>query len=55
MERTLAGIGGKLPRSNLGYLAELLLAFSKRMPNETRSWLKELFAQVSKNLFLASQ
>ncbi|KAK9900916.1 ARM repeat-containing protein [Cystobasidium minutum MCA 4210] len=45
MERTLAGIGGKLPRSNLGYLAELLLAFSKRMPNETRSWLKELFAQ----------
>ena len=48
LERTLAGVGGKLPRSNLGYLAELLLAFSKRIPNETRAWLKELLAQVSK-------
>lgn len=47
LERTLAGVGGKLPRSNLGYLAELLLAFSKRIPNETRVWLKELMARVS--------
>jgi hypothetical protein len=46
LEKTLAGVGGKLPRSNLGYLAELLLSFSKRMPNETRVWLKELFALV---------
>lgn len=46
LERTLAGVGGKLPRSNLGYLAELLLAFSKRIPNETRVWLKQLMAQV---------
>lgn len=47
LQVTLAGVGGRLPRSNLSYLAELLLAFSKRLPNETRAWLKELFAQVS--------
>lgn len=45
LQLTLAGVGGRLPRSNLGYLAELLLAFSRRMPNETREWLKQLFAQ----------
>lgn len=55
LERTLAGVGGKLPRSNLGYLAELLLAFSKRMPNETRMWLKELFAQVGTGLFASGR
>jgi hypothetical protein len=43
----LAGIGGRLPRSNLGFLADLLLAFARRLPNETRDWLKELFAEVS--------
>ena len=46
LQTTLAGVGGRLPRSNLGYLAELLLAFSRRLPEETRVWLKELFAQV---------
>jgi len=46
LQLTLAGVGGRLPRSNTGYLAELLLAFSRRLPNETRAWLKELFAQV---------
>lgn len=47
LELTLAGVGGKLPRSNLGYLAELLLAFSRRLPNETRVWLKEAFSRVN--------
>ena len=46
LQTTLAGVGGRLPRSNLGYLAELLLAFSRRLPEETRVWLKELFVQV---------
>ena len=43
----LAGIGGRLPRSNLGFLADLLLAFARRLPNETREWLKELMAEAS--------
>ena len=43
---TLAGVGGRLPRSNLVFLAELLLALSRRLPNETRLWLKESFAEV---------
>ena len=47
LESALAGVGGRLPRSNLGYLAELLLAFSRRLPNETRAWLKSLMNQVS--------
>lgn len=42
----LAGVGGRLPRSNLGYLADLLLAFARRLPNETRGWLKELMDTV---------
>lgn len=46
LQTTLAGVGGRLPRSNLGYLAALLLAFSRRLPEETRVWLKELFVQV---------
>ena len=48
LQRVISGIGGKLPRSNLGFLAELLLAFSRRMSSETKKWLKALFQEVDK-------